>query len=323
MQVLHHHRPMLLLLRAFVTVSEEGSIRRAARRLHSSQSALSRQMQGLEAYLGGQLLERTTTGVRLTNGGRALLAKASALLASFDDTIVEVRRLLRGQSEHLRVGYVGSAADAYLEPALARLRQTHPKVKCHLFDLSPGEQIAALRGGQIEVALTDQCAEVLSLEFSTRKIATVPSIVLLPVNHALASRKKVRFTDLKHESFVNGLEKDMPGYNRRIAQLCRKHGQFRPKFVGHPENLSDGLELVANEEAILLLPAFVGRSRARPGVTVRSIADTEASWEVVVAWQPGPMTEASHALVDAFLSTVNAKQPNPSAVKPRPASQCR
>ena len=122
MQVLHHHRPMLFLLRAFVTVSEEGSIRRAARRLHSSQSALSRQMQGLEAYLGGQLLERTTTGVRLTNGGRALLAKASALLASFDDTIVEVRRLLRGQSEHLRVGYVGSAADAYLEPALARLR---------------------------------------------------------------------------------------------------------------------------------------------------------------------------------------------------------
>jgi DNA-binding transcriptional LysR family regulator len=37
-----------------------------------------------------------------------------------------VRRLLRGESEQLRIGYVGSAADDYLNPALAKLRQTYP-----------------------------------------------------------------------------------------------------------------------------------------------------------------------------------------------------
>ena len=52
---------MLVHLRSFITVVEEGSLHRAAERLHLSQSTLSRQMQALEAELGGQLLERTSS----------------------------------------------------------------------------------------------------------------------------------------------------------------------------------------------------------------------------------------------------------------------
>ena len=123
---------MLVHLRSFITVVEEGSLHRAAERLHLSQSTLSRQMQALEAELGGQLLERTSVGVRPTNGGHALAAKAGALLASYETTIVEVRRLLRGESKQLRIGYVGSAAHDYLNPA-----QASPNLS--------GRQIAAAR----------------------------------------------------------------------------------------------------------------------------------------------------------------------------------
>src|ERR1700704_3622909 len=136
----HHHHWMLIQLRSFMTVIEEGSLHRAEERLHLSQSTLSRQMQALESELGGQLLERTSTGVRPTNGGHALAAQASALLASYQGTMVEVRRLLRDESEELRIGYVGSAAHDYVNPALAKLRATHPAAKLHLLDLSPGEQ---------------------------------------------------------------------------------------------------------------------------------------------------------------------------------------
>jgi DNA-binding transcriptional LysR family regulator len=126
MQNTHHDSRMLVHLRSFLSVVEEGNLHRAAERLRLSQSTVSRQMQALEAELGGQLLERTSTDVRPTNGGHGLAAKAGALLASFEGTIVEVRRLLRGESEQLRIGYVGSAADDYLNPALAKLRQTYP-----------------------------------------------------------------------------------------------------------------------------------------------------------------------------------------------------
>jgi DNA-binding transcriptional LysR family regulator len=290
---------MLVHLRSFITVIEEGSLHRAAERLHLSQSTLSRQMQALEAELGGRLLERTSTGVRPTNGGHALAAKAGALLASYEGTMVEVRRLLRGESEQLRIGFVGSAAHDYLNPALARLRRTYPAARLLLLDLSPGEQITALRRGEIDVALTDQGAELLSLDFFTRKLTAVSSVVILPTSHPLAAQRTIRIAQLKNETFVNGLESDTPGYNRRIIQCCRRFGKFRPKFIGHPGSLAEGLDLVANDDTILLLPRFV-RHRARQGVTMRPVAEREPTWDIVVAWQPGRMTGALLALLDAF-----------------------
>ena len=82
---------MLEKLRLFLVVLEEGSLRRAAGRLHISQSAITRQMQSLELELGGRVLERTSAGVRATNGGHALAERAKTLLADYDSTMAEVR----------------------------------------------------------------------------------------------------------------------------------------------------------------------------------------------------------------------------------------
>jgi DNA-binding transcriptional LysR family regulator len=57
-------------------ILEEGSLRRAAKRLHISQPALTRQMQLLEHDLGGRILERTAGGVHPTNVGHVLAEKA-------------------------------------------------------------------------------------------------------------------------------------------------------------------------------------------------------------------------------------------------------
>jgi DNA-binding transcriptional LysR family regulator len=95
---------MIPQLRSFLSVVQEGSLHRAAARLHLSQSALSRQMQALEDELGGKLLERSSTGVRATNAGHALAGKMRTFLAGYDAAMLEVRRLVRGQAEGLRIG---------------------------------------------------------------------------------------------------------------------------------------------------------------------------------------------------------------------------
>ena len=81
---------MLDQLRLFMTVVEEGSLRRAAERAHISQSAVTRQMQMLEHDLGGRILERTSSGVRPTAGGHTLARKAKLLLANYESTIGDV-----------------------------------------------------------------------------------------------------------------------------------------------------------------------------------------------------------------------------------------
>src|SRR5271165_3518462 len=119
---------MVAQLRAFLVALEEGSLNRAALRLRMSQSALSRQMQVLENEIGGALLERTTAGVRPTDAGYALATSLPHVLADYDAAIDEARRLARGQRDLIRVGFLGSAAQMFLDPALSALRGTHPEV---------------------------------------------------------------------------------------------------------------------------------------------------------------------------------------------------
>jgi DNA-binding transcriptional LysR family regulator len=295
---------MLEKLRLFLVVLEEGSLRRAADRLRISQSAITRQMQSLELDLGGRVLERTSAGVRPTNGGQALAERAKTLLADYDSTMAEVRRLNREKSERLRIGYIASAVQEYLGPALAVLRRAYPRLKVKMLDQTPGEMIIALRQGKIDLALTIHGVGLLSRGFETRKLATVRSVVALPVSHRFATERQVSLSKLKGETFVRGPDDVVPGYTQRVIRFCRKYGGFRPRLatIDKVIGLEESLARAANEEAISIQPAFISHLNV-PNVVMVPIADAGATWDLLVVWQSGEIASPLRAL----LSELNLK----------------
>ena len=288
----------------FLVVLEEGSLRRAADRLHISQSAITRQMQSLELDLGGRVLERTSAGVRPTNGGHALAARAKPLLADYDSTMAEVRRLNRGESEPLRIGYIASAFQQYLGPALVVVRRTYPRLKVKMLDQTPGEMIIALRQGKIDLALTLHGVDLLSRDFYVRKLATVGSLVALPLSHRFATERQVSLSQLKGETFVRGSDEVVPGYTQRVVQLCRKYGGFRARLgtVDRADGLVETLAMAANEEAISIQPAFISHLNV-PNVVMVPIADAGATWDLFVIWQRDKVASPLRTL----LSELNLK----------------
>jgi molybdate transport repressor ModE-like protein len=286
-------------LRLFLVILEEGSLRRAADRLRISQSAITRQIQALELELGGQVLERTSAGVRPTNGGAVLAERAKALLADYDSTMAEVRRLNRGESERMRIGYIASAVQEYLGPALAVLRRDYPKLKVKMLDQTPGEMIIALRQGEIDLALTLHGIDLLSRDFYIRKIATVKSLVALPVSHRFATKRQVSISQLKGETFVRGSDDAVPGYTQRIIQLCRKYGGFRPRLatIDKTTSLVESLAVAANEEAISIQPAFISHLEV-PNVVMVPIADAGATWDLFVVWLRGKVAGPLRTLLN-------------------------
>ena len=289
---------MLEKLRLFLVVLEEGGLRRAADRLRISQSAITRQMQSLELDLGGRVLERTSAGVRPTNGGHALAERAKTLLADYDSTMAEVRRLNRGESERLLIGYIASAVQEYLGPALAVLRRAYPRLKVKMLDQTPGEMITALRQGKIDLALTLHGIDLLSRDFYARKLATVRSLVALPVSHRFATKRQVSLSQLKGETFVRGSDDMVPGYTQKIIRFCLKYGGFRPRLatIDQANGLVESLALAANEEAISIQPAFISHLKV-PNVLMVPIADASATWDLFIVWQQGKIASPLRTLL--------------------------
>ena len=276
---------MLELFRSFLTVLSEGSLNRAAAVLHITQPSLTRQMQSLEAHLGAPLLERQTRGVKPTALGNALVQEMQPVLERYDLALAELRRQARGQVLDLRIGYLGSAAQAYLNPALVALRGEHPTARIRLFDQSPGEQISALRCGEIDLALIGQEGSQLSHDFYTRRLATLGVCAVLASDHPLAQRSEIHAGDLEREALIAAPEAEVPGRNQWITKLCRRAG-FRPRFVGEAATVAEAITRVAAEGAVLLLPAYLTHPPSA-GVVLVPLTDAWARWDLLLLRQRG------------------------------------
>ncbi len=109
--------PDLTELRSLVEAADSGTLGRAALRLHISQPALTKRLNGLEQLVGTPLLERSQRGVKLTAAGRRLYEQARPLLAqaaALDDVVVQ----LRHDVAPVRLAVSHSAAEAFVTSAL-------------------------------------------------------------------------------------------------------------------------------------------------------------------------------------------------------------
>lgn len=284
------------LLRSFFAISESGSLSKAAEQLHVSQSTLTRQMQVLETEIGGQLLERGPSGVALTAAGHAVLDGMRPVVARADTVVSEARKLARGQSSSLRIGYLMSAASEYLNPALAALRRAHPEMKIRLVELSPGAQLKALRRGELDVVVLGNINAAVAREFFVRRIATLPVVVALPEAHALAEGEDIALSDLRRELFVGATPEDIPGYNNWLIQLCRR-AKFRPKIVENAHGFTHALSLLIAENAVTLFSGLVLNFKV-PGVAFRPLRTPAVKWDLQVAWQRGKIADPVRELVN-------------------------
>ncbi|RBP42538.1 LysR family transcriptional regulator [Roseimicrobium gellanilyticum] len=295
---MHNHGDMIDRIRALLMVIEEGSVNRAALRLRITQPALSRQMKALENEVGGRLLEREASGVSPTALGHAVVKSMRPVVKAYDAALANLRREARGERSELRVGYLISAAQSVLTPALSRLRKTHPDLKLKLHDTSPREQIDGLRAGELDVALIGQEGAVAAGDFHHARLRSFGVCVAMADRDPLAQRKAVSLRELKGRDFIGVDEEQMPGRNRWMSEVCKAAG-FKARFLVTVDGITNVLSQVASESAVTLLPDYFLKSQ-HPGVTFVPVTDERARWDFIVLWQRGRAPASTRALVDAL-----------------------
>lgn len=121
-------RDELNVLSAFLTVAEERSFTRAAKRLGVSTSALSHAMRGLEERIGVRLLARTTRSVLPTEAGDQLLARVRPALLDIRSALEQIAGLRNQAAGRLRLLITPLAARMVLAPRLERFTREFPDV---------------------------------------------------------------------------------------------------------------------------------------------------------------------------------------------------
>jgi LysR family hca operon transcriptional activator len=254
-------------LRYFVAVAEEGSLLTAAqRRLNTSQPSLSRQIRDLESEIGVKLLERQARGVALTAAGRVFLDHARLALLQVEAATYGARRAEQPQRPVFAMGFLAGQEVVWLPHALRIIREEAPEVEITLCSQSSPDLALALMRGKLDVAFLRPVTPAAGLSF--KFLAKEPLIAVLPADHRLTSRKKIRPQDLAREIYVSSA-RTSPVLNSVVQEYASQAGiTLKAEYEG--ENLSSAMSLVASTGGVTLIPLYA-QNMLTPNVVARAL----------------------------------------------------
>ena len=186
-------------MRVFAAVARNLSFTRAARELHLTQPAISQQVKLLEEEIGMPLFEQIGRKVHLAPAGVELLRyteQAMELLRQAGESLAAMRGLKRGV---LKLGAVSTAK--YFAPSLlSAFTPAYPEVTIKFEVGNREEIIQQLAANEIDLVIMGRPPR--ELETVAEPFAKHPLIIIASPTHSLASKRRIRLSQLATEYFL-------------------------------------------------------------------------------------------------------------------------
>jgi LysR family hca operon transcriptional activator len=239
-------------LRYFGAVAEAGSLTVAARKLHTSQPSLSRQIRDLEHEVGTQLLRRSARGIELTPAGQAFLDHARSVLSQVEAAAEAARRVAHPAKPCFAMGFLTGHELTWMPEALQILHDELPNIDVMISSQYSPLLANALLKGTVDVAFLRREQQVPDLVFDL--LVKEPLVVVLPRDHRLAALKAISPGDLAGETFVT--VSDTAPVLRVVIDNYLKQSGINITPDHEADHLAMGMSLIASTRGVGLLPAY-------------------------------------------------------------------
>ena len=302
----------LTVWRTFVTVCRLGSLSAAAAELNHTQSAVSRQIAGLERQLGVHLMERHARGVRLTPAGEVFRHHALATLNEADRAVRAVRDLRDGAfNRPLAVGATPSLAAGVVPEAIRALLQEAGSLRWSLLPALSAQLHDRVITGDLDIAVVTDAPPGLPDDprVERRFLGLDDMVVVLPAGHPQAGRDPVHIQTLADQTWVED--------NDGSAALLRRHAAragVSARIDLTAADLLGKLALVATGHAIALIPGVLTRA-LRTDVTTVALVDppTRGIYTITPRRDPHPSAAPLLAQLATAFTSVHPTAPGPRA----------
>lgn len=292
-------RVSLKQLRALVAAVRSGKASGAAEALNITPPAVSLQLRLLEQNAGLPVLERIHGELRPTQAGQELLAAAERIEIALADCGEALEALIDSGGGRVSVGVI-STAKYFAPQALAAFAKTHPKVDIRLQVGNREETIAALHEHELDFAVMGRPPLDFAVEQAV--IGDHPHIIVGPVDHPLARRRRLMLKDLADETF---LLREQGSGTRGLMQRLFSDAGLSPNL---------GMEIGSNETIKQAVMAGLGIALISAHTVSAEIADGRlavlpiAGLPIVRTWfvvrpQDKRLLPAGQALWDFFAAS--------------------
>lgn len=254
------------LLRAFLTIAEQGSISRAADVLHRSQPAISAALKRLEGQIGATLALRTATSFRLTEPGQILLRECQEIF----NTIAQMPRLLDGCGDSLvgtfSLRLASHIVSDLIDTTIAEFHRRYPRVTMDI-SISPSSQIvedALNRSVKVGIGL----ASVQHPDLRYQHLYREHFGFFCGPLHRLFGRAGLTLKDLEGEKAVSFRVFTFSDWVQTIGAL-NKRANLAVPMVGISDHLEEVRRMILAGMGIGAMPIHVMERDERDGLLWR------------------------------------------------------
>ena len=284
------------VLKTFVAVATYCSFSGAARALHTVQPAVSRQISDLENELGVKLFWRNTREVKLTSAGEALLIESNRMIALQKSATEKVRRVAKGESGQLRIGYISSACSNFLPDLVRQYSISHPNVQVTLLDLTVHGQHQAFENNDIDIALTRPISDAAQpMGLKTELIYNDELVLVLPQDHHLAKVPSIALNVLRDSPFIIFKREEAVGLYEQTLNAFEAAG-VTPTISSQPRSMQTLLVEVGAGLGIGVAPYCIKRLVSNSCAFVK-INEISAPIPFVAQFKHSPMNPTVSSFV--------------------------
>lgn len=184
----------------FAKTVELGSLTRAAEALDSTQSRISHVLSAMEEEYGFCLMQRSRSGVTLTEAGAMLLPKMEAILRQHRELEALIADIRNANAGTVRLGTFTSVAVHWLPGMIQAFQSAHPQAELKMFSGDYADVEQWLGDGTVDLAFVS-----LPAPENTRAIPLVEDelLAILPKGHPLANQPRIDAAKLGREPFIS------------------------------------------------------------------------------------------------------------------------
>jgi molybdate transport repressor ModE-like protein len=296
-------------LRVLVAIARHGSVTAAARELNYAQPSISHHVARLEAETGARLLERVGRGVRLTEAGRLLAARAEEIIGRLDAAESELAAHVGLREGRVRLAAFPSALGTLVPAAASKLAAEQPGIDLMLTEAEPPEALRMLRAGYVDVALVFRHyqADVDPAPPAPADEGTRGQLLLDEGVHLVTKAHGHRHAAPKPDLAAYAGSRWIAGCERCRSYLMRQceRAGFAPKIAFTTDDYIAVQALVAAGLGVTTLPGLCLRAARHPGIATAELPGARRHVFAMTYGQP-PDPAATVRLIDALDQVASA-----------------